>query len=86
MREKLLREKTRYRRRKNRKPHLKWAFSEAAVLFLRANPPAQHYIEKLRKKHGKAKSLSILAHKLGRAVYFMIKRKKPFSMEAFRIA
>ena len=66
--------------------HLKEAFSEAAVLFLRANPPAQHYLEKLRKKHGKAKSISILAHKLGRAVYFMIKRKKPFSMEAFRIA
>ncbi len=41
--------------------HLKWAFSEAAVLFLRANPPAQHYMEKLRNKHGKAKSLSILA-------------------------
>ena len=66
--------------------HLKWAFSEAAVLFLRANPPAQRYIEKLRRKHGKAKSLSILAHKLGRAVYFMLKRKRSFSMEAFRLA
>ncbi len=29
--------------------HLKWAFSEAAVLFLRANPPAQRYVEKLQK-------------------------------------
>ena len=66
--------------------HLKWAFSEAAVLFLRANPAAQRYIEKLRRKHGKAKSLSILAHKLGRAVYFMLKRKRSFSMEAFRLA
>ena len=66
--------------------HLKWAFSEAAVLFLRANPPAQRYVEKLRKKHGKAKSLSILAHKLGRAVYFMMKNNKPFSIEAFRMA
>jgi transposase len=66
--------------------HLKWAFSEAAVLFLRANPPAQKFVEKLRKKHGKAKALSILAHKLGRAVYFMMKQKKPFSLEAFRIA
>ncbi len=56
------------------------------MLILRANPPAQRYIEKLRKKHGKAKSLSILAHKMGRAVYFLIKRKKSFSMEAFRIA
>jgi transposase len=66
--------------------HLKWAFSEAAVLFLRGNPPAQRYIEKLRRKHGKAKSLSILAHKLGRAVYFMLKRKESFSIDAFRIA
>ena len=66
--------------------HLKWAFSEAAVLFLRANPPAQRYVERLRKKHGKAKALSILAHKLGRAVYFMMKNHKPFSIEAFRMA
>jgi len=66
--------------------HLKWAFSEAAVLFLRANPPAQQYIEALRKKHGKAKSISILAHKLGRAVYYMMKNKKPFSLEAFRMS
>lgn len=34
--------------------HLKWAFSEAAVLFLRENPQAQRYIERLRRKHGKA--------------------------------
>ncbi len=66
--------------------HLKWAFSEAAVLFLRANPPAQKFVEKLRKKHGKAKALSILAHKLGRAVFFIMKHKRPFSLEAFRIA
>jgi transposase len=65
--------------------HLKWAFSEAAVLFLRANEPAQLYMDKLRKKHGKAKALSVLAHKLGRAVYFMMKNKRPFSIEAFRI-
>ena len=30
--------------------HLKWAFSEAAVLFLRGNEPAQLYMDKLRKK------------------------------------
>ena len=66
--------------------HLKWAFSEAAVLFLRANEPAQLYMEKLRKKHGKAKALSVLAHKLARAVYFMMKNKRPFSIEDFRMA
>jgi transposase len=66
--------------------HLKWAFSEAAVLFLRANVPAQQYIESLRKKHGRAKSISILAHKLSLAVYYMMKNKKPFSLEAFRMS
>jgi transposase len=52
--------------------HLKWAFSEAAVLFLKHNEPAQKYLATLATRHGKGKALSILAHKLGRAVYFML--------------
>ena len=63
--------------------HLKWAFSEAAVLFLRGNKPAQKYRDRLASKHGKGKALSILAHKLGRAVYFMLKNKKPFDQNKF---
>ena len=63
--------------------HLKWAFSEAAVIFLRGNPRAKAYVERLTKKHNKGKALSILAHKLGRAVYFMLKRKQPFNMGQF---
>jgi len=63
--------------------HLKWAFSEASVLFLRANPKGQRWVEKLSSKHGKAKALSILAHKLGRAVYYMLKRKQAFDMNKF---
>ena len=63
--------------------HLKWAFSEASVLFLRGNSKGQRYVEKLTSKHGKAKALSILAHKLGRAVYYMLKRKKAFNMKQF---
>jgi len=61
--------------------HLKWAFSEAAVLFLRKNPPAQKYMQRLRSKHGKAKSLSILAHRIGRAVYFMMRRNETFDID-----
>jgi transposase len=38
---------------------------------------------RLVSKHGKGKALSILAHKIGRAVYFMLKRKEPFNMETF---
>jgi transposase len=63
--------------------HLKWAFSEASVLFLRQNPQAKRYLDKLTSKHGKAKALSVLAQKLGRAVYFMLQREKAFDMNKF---
>jgi len=63
--------------------HLKWAFSEAAALFLKGNEQGQKYREKLANKHGKAKSLSILAHRMGRAVYFILKNKKPFDQDKF---
>lgn len=63
--------------------HLKWAFSEAACLFLRNNEKAQKYLQKLQHRHGKAKALGILSHKLGRTVYYMLKRKEAFNMEKF---
>ncbi len=63
--------------------HLKWAFSEAAVLFLKGNEPAKRYLERPSRKHCQAKALSILAHKLGRAVYFMLKNKEAFNQKKF---
>jgi transposase len=63
--------------------HLKWAFSEAAVLFLRKNPAGQRFVERLAKKHGKGKALSILSARLGRAVYVMLKRREPFDPKRF---
>ena len=66
--------------------HLKWAFSEAAVCFLRKNGPGQKFVKKLRRKHNKGKALSVLAHKLGRATYFMLQRKTTFDMERFLAA
>jgi transposase len=63
--------------------HLKWAFSEAAVLFLRGNDPAKKWFEKLTRRHGKGKTLSILAHKRGRTVYFMLKNKEAFDQKKF---
>jgi transposase len=62
---------------------LKWAFSEAAVLFLRGNAPAQKYVDRLARKHGKAKAITILAHRLGRAVYHMLRRGEAFDNERF---
>lgn len=63
--------------------HLKWAFSEAAVLFLVNNPRGQTYHARLEKKHGPGKSLTVLAHKLARAVYYMLKRETTFDMDLF---
>jgi transposase len=63
--------------------HLKWAFSEAAVLFLRQNKPGQAYFAKLEHKHGKAKALTVLAHKLARAVYYMLTREQAFDLQRF---
>ena len=63
--------------------HLKWAFSEAAVCFLRHNPEGMKYKKRLVSKYGKSKALSILAHKIGRTVYYMLKRNKAFNMEKF---
>ena len=63
--------------------HLKWAFSEAAALFLRKNPEAQKYLAKLEKKHGKGKALTVLAHKLARAVYYMLQRHTAFDRQKF---
>jgi transposase len=63
--------------------HLRWAFSEAAVFFTKGNDPARKYLDRLTTKHGKSKALSILAHKLGRAVYFMLKNKEAFDQKKF---
>ena len=63
--------------------HLKWAFSEAAVLLLAKCPEGKQLVDRLAKKHGKGKALSILAHRIGRAVYFMLKRKRAFDLARF---
>ena len=63
--------------------HLKWAFSEAAVLFLRDHPAAQKYLARLEKKHDKGKALTILAQKLARAVYDRLHRQVAFDRDTF---
>jgi transposase len=63
--------------------YLKGAFSETAVLFLRAHPTGQQYLGTLEKTHGKGKALTPLAHKLARAVYDMWQRHTVFTMHKF---
>ena len=61
-------------------------FSEAAQLFVRGSGAANQYYRKISNKHGKGKALSILAHKLGRAVYFMLKNRQGFDLNKFLAA
>jgi transposase len=63
--------------------HLRWAFAEAAVLFIRQSQPGKEYFAKLEHQHGKAKALTVLAHKLGRAVYYMLTREQAFDLHRF---
>ncbi len=62
-------------------PHLKWAFSEAITLLKRECPAAKAFAERIEKKHNKARANSLLAVKLGRAVYWMLRRKSAFNPE-----
>jgi hypothetical protein len=53
------------------------------VSFLSKSADGRKLVERLRRKHGKGKALSILAHKIGRAVYYMMAREKTFDMQRF---
>jgi hypothetical protein len=57
--------------------------SEVAVLFLRNNPEGQKYLARLEKKHSKGKALTILAHRLARTVYHLLRREQAFDMNKF---
>ena len=63
--------------------HLRWAFAEAAVLFLRQNQLGKEYLTTWEHKHGKAKALTVLAHKLARAVYYLLSREQAFDLQRF---
>jgi transposase len=65
------------------KAYLKWAFSEAVVLFLRETREAQPSIKRLERKYGKDNAKGILAHRLGRTVYYMLTNKQLFDIDKF---
>ncbi len=63
--------------------HLRWAFGEAVMLFMRDQQKGKAYIKQLQKKHSKSKAMTILAHRLGRAAYFMLLRSTPWDEAQF---
>jgi len=63
--------------------HLRWAFAEAACLFLRCSERAKKWKEKQAAQRGEGKALAILAAKLGRSVYHLLRKGEAFDEERF---
>ena len=63
--------------------HLKWAFSEAACLMLRAMPAAKMWLARQERKRGKKKALSVLEAKIGRTVYHLLRKQQAFDPKRF---
>jgi len=63
--------------------HLRWAFGEAACLFLRGSERAKKWKQKQQAQRGEAKALAILAARLGRAVYHMLRKREAFDEDRF---
>ena len=57
---------------------MKWAFSEAVLWMLRYSEDAKALVKRREKKYGKARAMTLLARKIARAVYPMLKQKEPF--------
>jgi transposase len=69
--------------RKIGNPQLRWAFGEAACLFLRGSERAKKWKQKQQKKRGEGKALAILAARLARAVYHMWRKAEAFDEDRF---
>jgi len=63
--------------------HLRWAFAEAACLFLRGSERAKQWKHKQAAQRGEGKALAILAARLGRAVYHMLRKQEAFDEQRF---
>ena len=62
---------------------MRFPYLSRRLLFLRNNPAGQKYLARLERRHGKGKALTVLAHKLARAVYYMLKRDTAFDGDKF---
>lgn len=64
-------------------PYLRWAFGEAAVIGKRSNPDLKRFGKKLEAHMTKPEVNAILANKIARSVYFMLKHGKGFDPKLF---
>src|SRR5438874_2135375 len=63
--------------------HLRWAFAEAACLFLQRSERAKKWKQRQAAQRGSGKAMAILAARLARAVYHMLRKGEAFDEERF---
>jgi len=63
--------------------HLKRVFSQASTLVPLKCPEINKWFARRASKYGNGKARAILAHKIGRAVFVMLKKQIPFNLEEF---
>ncbi len=63
--------------------HLRWAFAEAACLFLQHSERAKKWKERQTAQRGNGKAMAILAARLARAVYHMLRKGEAFDEARF---
>ena len=63
--------------------HVRWAFAEAACLFLRSSDRAKQWKQKQAAQRGEGKALAILAARLGRTVYHLLRKGEAFDEARF---
>jgi transposase len=63
--------------------YLKWAMKQAVMVAKRCHPDIRALTQRLEKRHGKHTANAIVAHRLSRAIFYMLKNGMTFSMELF---
>ncbi len=64
-------------------PYLKWAFGEIITQAQTTSAVIAKFYQRLQSKFGSARARSIIAHRFGVAVYFMLKNKTVFDENLF---
>lgn len=64
-------------------PYLKWAIGEIIIHAPTTSPVIKNYYERLVNRLGKKKAMSVMNHKFGVAIYYMLKNKEVFDEKRF---
>jgi transposase len=64
-------------------PYLKWAIADIIIHASHKSRLIGDYYNKLQSRFGKRKAKSIISHKFGIAIYYMLKNKKVFDEQRF---